>query len=268
MVGGPLVRMDKRLLLATILLVASLSGCVSENRPAEQTGSPAPSSGAPSESSTPPQVPVNRAPNITLNASLANGTAPLLVFFNLTAVDDDQDNLTWTFDADADGIPEASNANSTLPATLNFTYVAAGIFNATFNVTDGNVSVNQRVSIEVLAAIEPDVYSGATTLPGLPTIRTTGAAGCAGFAAKSNGRDCYYWTLTKDYTGSKFEATSTASAPDLVFWSTCDAVSGQATGTFATASATETGTVPAGSGCAIMWNFGSGTGTMTLKIFP
>lgn len=89
----------------------------------------------------------NTAPTANLTADVDNGTAPLVVNFTLNGADADGDALRWTFDADADGTPEANGTS--LPATVQHTFNATGQFRATLNVTDGtgNVSAVRLIAV-------------------------------------------------------------------------------------------------------------------------
>lgn len=77
----------------------------------------------------------NTAPTANVTADVDNGTAPLSVNFTLDASDADGDALSWTFDADGDGTPEANG--TALPATVQHTFNETGEFRAELAVSDG-----------------------------------------------------------------------------------------------------------------------------------
>ncbi len=136
-----------------------LSGCFGGDGDGGSTPSPSPSespSPEPSTSAEPSPTPTtsapspNRAPTASLSASTEGGALPLLVNFTLDGSDPDGDDLTWSFDADGDGAAEETG--EALPADVSFNYTAAGIYNATLNVTDGEAFDEAVVVLNVTAA--------------------------------------------------------------------------------------------------------------------
>lgn len=129
-------------LLGLLLLV--LPGCFGgseTNEPTPTESATATTSASSTTTSTPPVPVPNQPPVANLTADIDNGTAPLAVNFTLDASDTDGDDLTWTFDADGDGIPDANGTHADLPLVLAHTFNATGQFRAALNVSDGNASI-------------------------------------------------------------------------------------------------------------------------------
>ncbi|HEX9816980.1 MAG TPA: PKD domain-containing protein, partial [Candidatus Thermoplasmatota archaeon] len=123
-----------RIRLASIVLAIAilLPGCLSDpGEPADVSESTA---AATTTTTAPVENVTNNPPIANISADIANGSFPLLVNFTINVTDQDGDNLTWSLDADADGVQDAIGNQTNLSA--NFTYLLAGIYNATLNVTD------------------------------------------------------------------------------------------------------------------------------------
>ena len=99
----------------------------------------------------------NRAPTATLTASVPGGTLPLNVTFKLEGADADQDELTFTFDADGKQPAERVGNGSGLPATVVFSYAAAGNYTAVLKVSDGTNETQATAKISVQAGAKPAV---------------------------------------------------------------------------------------------------------------
>lgn len=157
----------KPLAALALTVIVALSGCIgADPKPAasapsgtdspgdssEPSDSQTPSSSDPTSSETPDpsDIPENHAPTANLSASVAAGGAPLLVNFTITGADEDGDNLTYSLDADGDGIEDANGTE--LPAEFAFTYSMPGNYTAVLNVTDGTASATATVAIAVAAS--------------------------------------------------------------------------------------------------------------------
>ncbi|HLE47365.1 MAG TPA: PKD domain-containing protein, partial [Candidatus Thermoplasmatota archaeon] len=140
--------------IVVILAATALSGCLgTDTAPAsEPSGSDEPTPVPTVDNSSAPEAP-NQAPVANLTASTVNGTSPLNVTFTINATDPDQDNLTWTLDADGDAVADANGTGVPSPPTVNFTYGAPGDFNVTLNVTDGKLSATSALVINVTAGV-------------------------------------------------------------------------------------------------------------------
>ncbi|MGB1586860.1 MAG: Ig-like domain-containing protein, partial [Thermoplasmatota archaeon] len=131
-----------RILSIGCLLMLALAGCTDE---ANEPESPdVVMDDAPSQNNT--------APAPQLDADIVNGTAPLLVNFTITATDVDGDNLTWVFEAHANGtmVANATGNQSAFPAQVNATFEANGT--ATLTVSDGTNSTTVSVNITAIAS--------------------------------------------------------------------------------------------------------------------
>ncbi|MEK6985399.1 MAG: PKD domain-containing protein [Candidatus Thermoplasmatota archaeon] len=153
------------LLSVGLLLALVLSGCASKSDDSStsstaapsvgstESGAPtssdspssgaAPSSGAPSSSGAPASSGSNAAPVITVFA--ANVT-DLSVTFSITATDANNDALTYVLSfGDA-----TANVTGTLPtANVTHAFAAAGNYSAKLVVSDGKLSVNNTVLVQL-----------------------------------------------------------------------------------------------------------------------
>ncbi|HLF16044.1 MAG TPA: PKD domain-containing protein [Candidatus Thermoplasmatota archaeon] len=152
-------------LVGLLVVAALLSGCSGKNDDSGDTTTPAPTTGgatttgpaptttgAPTTSGPAPTTGggSNQAPVATVEASTEGGALPLLVTFTLDGSDEDGDDLDWTFDADEDGETEGDGTGDDLPAEVEFTYEAAGVYNATFTLSDGTEESTRTVSLTVV----------------------------------------------------------------------------------------------------------------------
>lgn len=142
--------------LATIALLLMTAGCLGGSP--SSTSSPSSTGGSstgtlslsPDPTSTtgpsdpPPSGP---APSAFLNASVANGTVPLLVNFTLEDSANSTMAYTWVLDF-GDGNETEGTA---LPATLNHTFESVGNYTVNFTITAGDL-VDQE---SLLIAAEP-----------------------------------------------------------------------------------------------------------------
>lgn len=92
-----------------------------------------------------------------LASDVASGEAPLDVLFDFGVTEITMDEfLTWTLDVNTDGVFESEgNGNNLVEGgNFTFTYTEAGVWNATFEATDGIDSWNATLAITVTAAEE------------------------------------------------------------------------------------------------------------------
>lgn len=90
----------------------------------------------------------NRAPVAVAAASPVSGLAPLTVQFDASASSDpDQNPLTFAWDLDGDGAVDDSNTSKPL-----WTYTTAGAVNARVQVSDGSLTANSTVTVNVTNA--------------------------------------------------------------------------------------------------------------------
>ena len=211
------------------------------------------SSGAPAE---------NRAPTGSISVEV-NGTNAT---FTLTGSDPDGDTLVWDL-AFGDG----STANGTsLPAVVNHTF-AVGNYTAEYVLTDGTDPVAYDLLVTVAASGATSfVITGSTAITGSPFSSGIladgtpglGAKACSGFMTERNEQDCVFGEVPAEMAGRPYLYESSVDQPDFEFYDEC-APTGTATQAFG---GEVTGVVPDGTGCVIMWNFGSATGEFTMTL--
>lgn len=167
------------MLLSLMILFAGCLGAGDDGDPAS-TNDPSPTdastteppNGADNTASDPSPAP-NAPPTAELNASVVLGPAPLNVTFTLDGSDPDGDDLAWEFDADGDG--DAAHDGTTLPTSLNITYEAVGVYNATLAVSDGGGTIvydTLVINVTTPATGGPVLYlvgDGSTTVVTDPT---------------------------------------------------------------------------------------------------
>ena len=195
----------------------------------------------------------NQAPTGSLSVAVNGSEAK----FTLDGTDADGETLVWDL-----SFGDGSTTNGTaLPATVNHTYASTGNFTVNFTVTDGKDPVKYDLVVAVAGSGSAAlvVLTGETTQPSNPANSVVvppglglGANGCAGYNSDMNGVDCVFFPMLADYAGHGFTGTSTAGDPDLEFWDSCDAVMGAFMENFY-ATGPESGTVPDGAGCVILW---------------
>lgn len=181
--------------VATLLVVALLSGCLQEKddpetdsdgassttvRPGSGTGSATRGSTAPGSTGGPTgnETSANQAPTAAIEANATSGAAPLNVTFALDAGDADGDALQWvvyvanatqgdtTANAtgnETDGAPGTevgrgafTGANGTYaPANFTHTFTAPGNFTVTLLVSDGRDEARASTNVTVSSGADP-----------------------------------------------------------------------------------------------------------------
>lgn len=225
-----------------------------------------------SATTTTTSAPQNRAPVGSISASM-NGTTAT---FALTGSDPDGDALSWTL---VFGDATTAATGTTLPANVTHEYTL-GNYTANFTVTDGKASADYQATLQVAAGVPANIVvasgdvsancalaceacdpAGAVGCVPLPVF--PGASGCLSFYASATPApvptvDCLVVPLPAAAAGAGFTLTSTGGDPDAEFFDVCDPVMGVSLGT-SWQSGPEAGTVPAGAGCAILWEFNAVT---------
>lgn len=237
--------------LATALLaMILLSGCAEDAPSGDDDGA----SGSLSASAT--GTTSGPAANATLaaahlGANVTTGPAPLSANFTLNGT-----GTSWTLSF-GDGSPAANG--TTLPSTLVHEFTVAGEYVVVLNVSSGGSHALSNVTVNVTApapAGTPFSVDLATTLPCTDCYFSPLATGnCVEFTlGEPKGLRCDWAELPADAGGRSFLLTTTGSDPGLEFF---DACSGTATslGTQDETAADETGTVPAGALCVVVYEF-------------
>ncbi len=207
----------------------------------------------------------NTPPTVTLAANVTTNMAPFIVVFDINGTDADGDVLSWMLDADGDGVADLNG--SALPANATFEYAAAGAYNVTVDVSDGANTIQVNITLVLSEsgppALPPWVGSGVADGP-CPQCREVGANTGAGYRAGVSGLDSVFVALPAEYIGYPFVAKASAGDIDLSFRTACSA--GGAVGDpFAKAGA-ESGVVPEGAACVLMWNYDTPDSTLTITV--
>ncbi len=155
-----------------MMSVIALSGCAGEeaaadeaaadceadcgdeetSTPLEDEETPVPGQEAPAEPTNETVAPVpNTPPTASLVPDMTEVEVAVSVSFAINGSDDDGDELFFSFDADGDGVEETNG--SALPVTHVFSYSAAGTYEASLFVTDGNATAWQNVTITVAEGV-------------------------------------------------------------------------------------------------------------------
>ena len=206
-----------------------------------------------STSNTTTGQPLENEPPTGTIAAAVNGTNAT---FSLDGSDPDGDVVVWELD-----FGDGTGTNGTaLPATVNHTYVA-GNYTANFTVTDGKDPVTYDLAVPVGGGgggATGIVFTEAQATPSNPANSVStpagwcGASCCASFTAGMSGGDCVFFELDAAFAGHPYTATADDGDPDLDFWPECDA-SGLTAVEGKLSVGPESGVIPAGAGCVVLW---------------
>lgn len=274
----------RALLAFGLIAILALAGCSSNSTTsssptsAHPTTSAAGSTSHPASSGPPTTTPDTSGPVPSSPPSSSNATgtnhppkATLTVIvtganatFKADGADADGDSLTGTVSF-GDGSANATVAK--FPASLTHAY-KPGNFTAVLTVKDGKASGTSSVKVAVAGAAGTKVtISGTTKISGNPgMIAPVGANACAGYNAGQNEVDCVFGAFDATLAGKAYKATSTGSSVGVEFWDTCDAVMGAYVSGGDDTADEETGKIPAGAGCVILWAYGADPTGATLTI--
>lgn len=278
-------------LLAAVLLCSMvLAGCSddgdgddgtsSSSSSSSRASSSASSSTSPSTSATtsttsppgqPGVEPANTAPVGTMSA--VSSALERTINFTLNGTDPEGDNFVWdlTF---GDG---QATSGTQLPANVSHQYPAVGLYNATFVITDGRLQSAYNLTVNVTAATAASglFFSGTTSVPcpqctgGLdvflssPVPPPATPIAAPGWNAQEPGIETQWVAITPDLVGKAFTVTATSDAAAAAF-PACDPSTPAIE--LWDASSSETGTIPAGTGCMLLWDFDGPESTVTLVI--
>lgn len=257
-----------RAYLALALAVAlTLAGCTATKDDDTQSSSSSSSTStsvSTTQTTSPNPLPTdNKAPEASLTASAEAGEAPFNVTFAINATDADGDNLTWSLSFG----DNSTAANGTaLPGNATHEYLAAGLYNATLLVSDGQATSNVTLQLNVTAGV-PFVQFIATGTPDLacPQCSTAGANTGVGYRSGTNELDSWFVELPAGAAGQPFTLTGESGNPDMVFRDSC-ASSGAAVGEPYVGDADEAGLVPEGAMCVLAWNPADVVAAITLTV--
>ena len=264
-----------RLLAVLLALALVLSGCAEkkdEDPEPSSTTSTSTSRSATSTGGVGGTVATNQPPTAVLTAN-STGDLPLNVTFVLNATDNDGDALAWILDfgdnATQNGSFPATLGNASKPfahhANVTHTYAAAGSYNATLRLSDGKATTNVTLNLTLVAGT-PFTQFVAEGTPDLSCTQCSeaGANTGLGYRAGINELDSFFVEIPADAAGQPFTVTSSGGDPDVSFRDSC-ASSGAAVESF-NADGPESGLVPAGALCALMWEYAEPGSTITLTI--
>lgn len=157
-------RPTMRWLLSAAVVLPLLSGCIAGTENQAVVFSLPSGKGGSDENTSPdvnffdgvaaPGKPVNRPPVVELLADVLEGNAPLVVTFDLSAVDADNDRLRYVFTV---GDNAAERGGLTQGRVTQRVFPLAGTYEAVLEVTDGTTTVIETVSIQVASAAEDTV---------------------------------------------------------------------------------------------------------------
>jgi hypothetical protein len=151
--------------LAIALMVAlAFAGCASKgttsssatttpSQASSTTASTTTSTSASSSTTTSSSKGPNHPPVISSFSAMRANKTTLNFMFMFSATDSDGDHLNWTLDPT--GKIAKPLSGSGVPASVNYTYAAAGLFNATLRVTDGQATVNQTLAVNATVGSGP-----------------------------------------------------------------------------------------------------------------
>jgi hypothetical protein len=225
----------KRVWLALLLVSAALAGCSTDDGSDGTTASSV-STTTTNDDGLTDGAQDNIAPVVALVADRASALVGQPVNFTWTADDPDGDELSFTFDADGDGTEDTSGTwvadNGTYsPFNFSFSYDARGLFNATINVTDDDMSDEKSLVVEVLEAVDdaaenatgvafPLVLEGELASPN-ENFYIVGAEVCDGWILPTAAGDCEWFELPPEAAGMPYK-TSGDGDVDVQFRAACE----------------------------------------------
>lgn len=193
----------------------------------------------------------------SLAASDATGTAPFDVQFTADA-EGAEGTPEWSISF---GDEESDNGTQ-LPANIDHTYANAGLYMVTLTITAGNGKATVTTSVNVTSFAQFTAFG--TAKLACPQCTQVGANTGAGYRSGTNELDSYFVEIPSGSEGQPFTATSTGGNPDMVFRDGC--TGGAPVGNPFVAAGPESGEVPSGANCALMWEPDSPGSTITLTI--
>jgi hypothetical protein len=206
---------------------------------------------------------INHPPAATLKANATDSQAPINVTFAINATDADADPLTWRL---AFGDNASANGTFASPGSANVThkFTSGGLYNATLSVSDGKVTTNVSVLLNITSGSPFEKFTASGT-PDLACAQCSeaGANTGIGYRAGVNELDSWFVTIPEGAAGQPF-TVSAAEDVDMVFRDVCE--EGAAVGETFQADGDEAGIVPEGATCVLAWLPGAVGETITLTI--
>lgn len=275
-----------RVWVTLLLVLASLSGCFGDSGEDDHDDGDDPDGGMDGNDGNETMNQTNAPPVAALgifgpngtspgpNGTFENVTVPVNITFDIGLQDADGDDLQYTLDVTGDGVPETEGtavADNTTYSPLNFTYgyTDPGVYNITLNVTDGdgNATVTAVLNLTAgQASVEQTVITGSAS-GGCPQCTEAGANTGAGYRAGQSGVDSYFTEIKPEWIGLPFLVESSGGDPDASFRDGCGGggTGGAAVETHSNAGS-ESGVVPAGTNCILVWENGPSGADFTITI--
>lgn len=274
--------------LVTAFIVAGCSGSTEDSPASSSTSSPTTTTpDDPSTSSTtsttsssttssppaPHSPERNRAPEAVLLPLPRVAVAPANITFHIDADDEDaSDTHSWRLSF-GDGTPGTSGTET--PFTVVHNYTAIGNYTAVLLVSD---MYGVEDSVEQIVVLTPEyfppmLFNGTADIAcgGCAPAFDAGVVACIGFSAERRGVDCDWFALPANATFQPFTASSSGEAPDsdvgVIFADECDSDAAFIAGVDeGTVGVIETGEVPSGALCMIVYENNNVTNTFQVRV--
>lgn len=201
-------------------------------------------------------------PDPSLEVAASGEYAPLPVEITIDATDGEEDLVSWVLT-----IGDLEFNGTEFPSVVSHTFEEAGAFNVTLMVADeAGYTSNVTQTVEVFENPFPWTASALNAISCIGCSDLFGAAGCIGWGAGVNGIDCVWFELPKGAAGHTYEAFSDfpLDDPDGEFFADCTYGSTHVGDAYSVG--VETGKVPEGAGCLVIWEYAGGVSTITVSI--
>lgn len=242
--------------VAALLVMALLAGCASDPKADALDAVADPASSASATNTTAPaNTTVPLVANLTADA--LNGTAPLLVNLTVSATPGTAP-LSWVVAVNG---TELGNGTS-VPATLNHTFLEAGLWNVTLTVTSGARNATASVAVNVTGGasarfpvlLATYTNSGLVGGPYALTNDPVMAHQCPGFNGGEDGFGCVFlpFPAVGAHDGLPGLVTTDAGNFRFALWDACEPT-GSGVG-FASGVTGGQFEIAAGTGCIVAWS--------------
>jgi len=235
----------------------ALSGCADRGGSSE-AGDEAPQGAGPQGEAGNGTQNGTAALNVTFAASPLEGQAPLTVAFWINGTYTGNDSVEWTFDADGDLAFDANG--SALPANWTFTFESEAAYHAVVSVLAGGLNATHTWNITVAApepagppAMDPVSFTE-TVQVACNQCSSQGANTGVSYRTQQKGIDQTWVAIDPAWRGQPFTVTADKGNPDISFRTGCSELgSGGGQVQDFKAAGAESGTVPQGAVCVLMW---------------